>query len=188
MGSAQNQTNTDLLKALNLFRTQPQLAADSLLKPLIPLFNGDLFLRPNETPLKTKEGVKPLLELIELLENQLPTQALVFHSALEKSAKELAIFQEKTGYMGHSVVKGKRTHDRILSYNKEFNSTAECIAYGNYQNYDLVRVVISLLIDDNIMDRGHRDIMLSPNYQFMGAALKVHKRYGNVVVLNFAKN
>jgi uncharacterized protein YkwD len=185
-GSAQNQVNQELLIALNFFRTQPQLAIDSLLKPLIPMFEGKKFIRLGEKVLLTKEGVKPLLELIAYLENYQPTLPLTYSTELEKAANELAVFQSKTGYTGHSVVKGKKTHDRIRKYNKKFVRTAECIAYGYYKNDLAQRAIIQLLVDDGVRNRGHRIIMLSEDFSFMGAAVKSHRKYEKVVVLNFA--
>jgi uncharacterized protein YkwD len=48
------------------------------------------------------------------------------------------------------------------------------------------QVVIQLLVDDGVPDRGHRATILDPSYRVAGAACGPHARYRQMCVIDFA--
>jgi len=50
------------------------------------------------------------------------------------------------------------------------------------------QIVISLLIDDGVADRGHRQTLLDPEFRVLGAALGTHASYRSMCVLTFASD
>jgi uncharacterized protein YkwD len=47
-------------------------------------------------------------------------------------------------------------------------------------------VVMNLIIDDGVPDRGHRKNIFSRAFATAGAACGPHSRFGNVCVIDFA--
>ena len=60
----------------------------------------------------------------------------------------------------------------------------EAIAYGSDRAEDLV---LQLIIDDGVPDRGHRRILFSPDYTLIGVACASHRVWRQVCVLDFAR-
>ncbi|MGY6562728.1 MAG: CAP domain-containing protein [Luteibaculaceae bacterium] len=182
---AQDELNKAFIEAINFCRVNPIKFADSLLIPMLNYFDGTIYQSPSdEYPIQTKEGIKPLLELIEELKKMTPVGEFTYSKNLSKAALALALYQEKTGALGHSKVDGLSTHKRVLKYESKTKSSAECVAYGFE---DPLKSLIDLLIDDGVYNRGHRIILLSPNFNAIGIARKKHRKYNWVTVANFGK-
>jgi uncharacterized protein YkwD len=61
-------------------------------------------------------------------------------------------------------------------------SMGEAISYGAAG----LQVVIDLIVDDGVPDRGHRHAILNPIYREVGIAIGPHRRYGTMCVMDFA--
>jgi len=72
----------------------------------------------------------------------------------------------------------KRTGCKELVY-----SQSECCSYGLEFAVD---IVIQLLIDHNIVDLGHRKIILDERQRYLGVSIKNHKQYRYNAVLDFS--
>jgi uncharacterized protein YkwD len=60
---------------------------------------------------------------------------------------------------------------------------AENIAYGENPAR---AVVIQLLVDDGVRDRGHRDNILDPKWTIEGVACGPHRDYRQMCVMDYA--
>ena len=60
---------------------------------------------------------------------------------------------------------------------------AEVISFGPE---DAASVIIDLVVDDGVRNRGHRKILLDPGYRVAGAACGPHKTFRVVCVIDFA--
>ena len=78
---------------------------------------------------------------------------------------------------------GSRMCDRANRYGKWIGKVGENISYGQYDPRD---VVIQLIIDDSLRDRGHRDNIFDPAFRVVGVAFGGHSKYRSMCVTTFA--
>lgn len=174
----------DLVLELNMVRTNPKQYAELFLKPLVHRYKEKLFIYPDDPiPLQTEEGIKALYECIKVLENTNPVGMLHPSEGLSRAAADHAKEQSKNGRTGHDGRRKSTPFTRMERYGKWGGMAAENIDYGN----EKARwVVISLLIDDGVPERGHRTNMLVKDFGRLGVAFDSHPKYGYMCVMDFA--
>ena len=126
--------------------------------------------------LRTKSS-EAAIECFEEMTNTKPMQALTPSKGLYKSALSWARKAGKTGATGHKNTK------RIWKYGGT-GQIAENCAYGVY---DPLRIVIELLIDEEVPDRGHRKNILDPEFACVGVSNMPHKSYRTNSVHDFSE-
>lgn len=109
-------------------------------------------------------------------------QALHPSPNLTKSARYHAKDMGKLGKTGHRSSDGTGTFKRIRKY-AQGNYMAENCSYG-YKNP--VKIVLQLLVDDNVPSLGHRHNILNANYKQVGVAIEPHKTYRFNCVQDFS--
>lgn len=102
---------------------------------------------------------------------------------LAKAADELVADQQKYGGIGHISRKGASPQKRIEKYGTWDICSAEDITYGSFEAR---QIVIALLIDDGVSDRGHRKNILNPYFRFAGVANGTHPSYLSMCVIDYA--
>lgn len=172
----------DIVVEMNRARTEPAGYA-SLLEEMLPRFRGRLYDRPDRVTIETQEGAAAVREAIAVLRRTAATTPLVYSAGLSQAARDHAEDQGRDGGFGHAGADGSRMVDRISRYGTWRGSAAENIAYGSETARD---VVIDLLIDDGVPDRGHRENILDPGLRFAGAGCAPHTEYRIVCVIDFA--
>ncbi|MCK4516888.1 MAG: CAP domain-containing protein, partial [Spirochaetaceae bacterium] len=88
-----------------------------------------------------------------------------------------------TGDTGHIGSDRSEFSTRIERYGQWLISIGEVISYGPTTGRE---IVVGLLIDDGVPDRGHRTSILNPDFSLVGIAIEEHPAYGNVCVIEFA--
>ncbi len=73
--------------------------------------------------------------------------------------------------------------DRVNSYGRWSDKIGETISYGRSDARD---VVIQLIVDDGLTDRGHRDNIFDPAFRVVGVACGEHSKYRAMCVTTFA--
>ncbi|GHV77374.1 hypothetical protein AGMMS49942_21950 [Spirochaetia bacterium] len=68
-------------------------------------------------------------------------------------------------------------------YGGGYKLLGENIDYGPSSGRD---IVVDLLIDDGIPDRGHRDNIMLPGFTQAGVSIGTHARYGIICVIDYA--
>jgi uncharacterized protein YkwD len=131
----------------------------------------------------THEGVKALHECVRELKKATPKPILYPSKALTNAAADHCNDQSKTGKLGHIGKDNSNVKTRIERYGKWKVRIAENIAYGNTSAR---QVVIFLLIDDNVKNRGHRINLLQPDFRLIGVSTGTHPEYSTMCVMNFA--
>lgn len=117
-----------------------------------------------------KKGSKYHKSLVKHLSTMTPIGPLQPSEKMFELANCLAKEQSKSGKIGH---KRKRCKEDYL---------AECCSYS----YDGPEYhVLVLLIDEDVPSLGHREIILDGSYTYAGAAMRSHKEYGKVTVIDF---
>lgn len=96
---------------------------------------------------------------------------------LFKCAQEHVNDQGKKGTVGHQGVTA-----RFKKFAPKYDETAENCDYGSNLALD---IVMSLLIDEGVADKGHRENILDKNLTFIGVSIGYHKKYDHMCVMDF---
>lgn len=180
--AAEAAARADIVAELNDARTDPAAYARKV-RALRALYRGDRIERPGETALVTREGTAAVDEAMDFLERQTPLPAVRSHPGLDRAAGDHAADQGRSGVIGHTGGDGSSPSDRMRRYGR-WSATGEAIAYGSHRAED---VVLQLIIDDGVPDRGHRRILFNPAYALVGAACAPHPVWREVCVLDLAR-
>jgi uncharacterized protein YkwD len=175
-------SRADILAELNAARTDPAAYA-ARARALRALFRDDRIERPGEPALVTREGPAAVDEAIAFLERQRPLPTLRGHPGLDRAAADHAGDQGRSGAVAHTGGDGSSPSERMLRYGR-WSATGEAIAYGPWRAED---VILQLIVDDGVPDRGHRRILFSPAYELAGVACAPHPVWREVCVLDFAR-
>jgi uncharacterized protein YkwD len=173
----------EIVYEINLFRSNPAQYAEKYIAPLAKNYHKNILQYPGDKPIKTVEGVKALHECVRELKNATPKPILYPNIALTKAADDHCRDQSKSGRTGHIGSDKSTLKTRIERYGKWNVRIAENIAYGNTSARQMV---IFLLIDDNVKNRGHRINMLNPDFKLIGVSTATHPEYLTMCVMDFA--
>lgn len=173
----------EIVYEINLFRSNPANYAKKYIAPLSGNYKGKFLYYPGDLPLKTREGVRALHECIRELSKAKPVQLLFPNKGLSKAANDHVSDQSRTGKTGHKGRDRSGVKERIERYGKWKSRIAENIAYGGMSAR---QIVIYLLIDDGVYDRGHRLTFLQPDFTLVGVSTGKHPTYKNMCVMDFA--
>ncbi len=85
--------------------------------------------------------------------------------------------QGKKGTVGHQGIT-----TRFKKHAPRYDESAENCDYGSDLALD---IVMSLLIDEGVTDKGHRENILDKNLTFIGVSIGYHKKYDYMCVMDF---
>jgi len=172
-----------VLAEMNLARTKPRTYA-GFLRKFRGQFRGKDYVLPGSTPLiQTSEGVKAVDEAVKFLSRQKPLPPLAWSDGLASAAAELAEEQGRTGALGHTGRQSGGMRERIERHGKWERQIAENIGYGPK---DARNMVMQLIIDDGVTDRGHRKNTFGTAFGVVGVACGPHPEFGSMCVIDFA--
>ena len=178
-----NELEQQVILELNKVRSNPKQYAEDYLEELRSAYSGKLYTYPGQDPVKSQEGILPLEECIQVLKKTAPMPVMKPTEGLAKAADELVADQQKYGGIGHISRKGVNPQKRIEKYGTWDICSAEDITYGSFEAR---QIVIALLIDDGVSDRGHRKNILNPCFRFAGVANGTHPSYLSMCVIDYA--
>ncbi len=173
----------EIIYEINLFRSNPADYADKYIAPLAKNYKGKLLYYPNDKPLLTKEGVRAVNECVRELKKVAPLSVVSPSSGLTKAADDHVKDQSKTGKTGHYGSDRSDSRKRMERYGDWKVRIAENIAYGGTSAR---QVIIYLLIDDGVQDRGHRKNFIQPEFKNVGVSVGFHPEYNTMCVMDFA--
>lgn len=173
----------EVIYEINLFRSNPAQYAEKYIAPLANYYNKKILHYPGDKPIQTIEGIKALHECVRVLKNATTIPVLYPDQKLSNAARDHQQDQQKSGRTGHKGSDQSNLKQRIERYGKWQFTIGENIAYGNTSAR---QVVVFLLIDDGVKNRGHRTTLLNPNYKLVGVACGKHPVYNTMCVLDFA--
>ena len=172
-----------VLAEINLARQQPRQYA-AFLERFRGAFRGKQFkVAGSSTVIRTNEGVAAVAEAIRFLRQRKPLPPLSWSPGLARAAAELANEQGGNGATGHGGGASGGMGERIERQGVWRDAIGENIAYGPSEARD---VVMQLIIDDGVPDRGHRANLFSHSFAVVGIACGVHPRFESVCVMDFA--
>jgi len=172
----------DILAELNLAREHPRRYAE-ILENEKKYFRGNMLKRPGRIALRTAEGVKAFDEAIRYLRKIKPCPPLRASKGMSRAARDHISDQNRTGQFGHKGQDGSWPADRISRYGTWERTMAENISYGSNTARD---IIISLIVDDNVPDRGHRKNIFNSEFKVVGIGIGPHRKYRVMCVMDFA--
>ncbi|MFY9150818.1 MAG: CAP domain-containing protein [Prolixibacteraceae bacterium] len=173
----------EVIYELNKVRSNPKQFAEEYLEELRASFEGKTFIYPGRTPVNSVEGVFPLNECIQALKKTEPVSILKPAEGLARAASILAEDQMKHGGIGHISRNGASPKNRIERFGHWDICSSEDITYGSFEAR---QIVIALLIDDGVPDRGHRKNILNECSHFVGVSFGGHPSYQSMCVIDYA--
>jgi len=173
----------DVVLHLNMARTDPARYTRDFIEPRIEYFSGVMYREVEGLSLITREGVGAVEECVSDMEDTDPMKPLLPSADISLAALDHALDLSLTGEMGHIGSDGSSLSIRLERYGQWLISIGEVISYGPITGRE---IVIGLLIDDGVPDRGHRTVVLNPNFTLVGIAVEEHPAYGNICVIDFA--
>lgn len=179
-----NDLEKDVVLELNKVRSNPPQYAKTQLTRLKSYYLGNSINYPGRIIIYSREGVKAVDECINVLLKTKPMGIFSPSEGLSKAARDHVKDQSISNKTGHYGKDGSSPFDRMNRYGKWLYMAAENIDYG-YDQADLI--VMSLLVDDGVPDRGHRTNILNPNLKVVGVASGKHRTYRHMLVMDFAK-
>ncbi|WP_034158623.1 CAP domain-containing protein [Sphingomonas sp. ERG5] len=174
-----------VLAELNAMRADPPAYAAKLsaFRRLFPTPEAKFYLIPGDPVMHmTNEGVGAIDEAIAALSKRPPLGTLAPAPLLGRAARDFVEEQGPTGAIGHRSQNGDGPGDRVKRRGGDIY-IAETISYGANSATEVIR---QLIVDDGVASRGHRAILLSPEYRVAGIWCGPHARYGAMCVLDFS--
>lgn len=170
-----------VLAETNVARQHPQRYANYI-REFKRNFIGKGYRLPGTLDMvMTLEGMGALDEAVRFLSSQRPLPALSWSPGLAQAAAELVQQQSASGATGHG--NGGDIRKRIGKYGSWRSTVGENISYGP----DTARqVVMGLIIDDGVPDRGHRKNIFNRSFTTAGAACGPHPVYRKICVVDLA--
>ena len=172
----------EVITEINKLRTTPKDYIPVLEKH-ISYFKNKILKRPGETcGIITQEGPEAYKEAIKFLETQVAVGELKLDPELSRASEDHVNDIGPRGDCSHNGSDDSDPSERMERY-VEWNVTlCENIDFGAKSGED---IVISLLVDDGIADRGHRKNLFNPKIKYIGIACGDHKEYGICTVMDF---
>ncbi|WP_136514032.1 CAP domain-containing protein [Geomonas edaphica] len=180
-GAGEADLARQVLAETNLARTAPQRYANYL-REFRKRFVGKAYRVPGTfNMVMTSEGTAALDEAVRYLARQRPVPALSWSPGLAEAADDLVREQTASGETGHGDAGGIK--GRIEDHGSWSSTIGENISYGP----DTARmVVMGLIIDDGVRNRGHRKNIFNRAFATAGAACGPHPVYRTICVMDFA--
>ena len=129
------------------------------------------------------EGDRVVREAIGFLERARPLAPLARSTGMTAGALSHVLDQGASGARGHQGSDGSTPWKRLARFGHWSGHAAENIAYGQR---DARAIVVALIVDDGVRDRGHRQNIFGSDFRYAGIACGPHAGYRTMCVIDFA--
>ena len=177
----------DVILHLNMARTNPPKYARDFIAPRARYYKGKLYREPWESSnfagYVKQEGVEAVRECVSVMEETPSISILQPSRGLSLASKDHAIDQSRTGNTGHAGSDRSTPLSRMDRYGDWQVIMGENVFYGPASGRE---IVVGLLVDDGVPNRGHRINILNRQFRVVGVSIKKHPVYRYVCVIDFA--
>lgn len=173
----------DIILETNKVRTDPKKYTNLYIKPTLKYYKGKNYSVPNKITIVTNEGVVAVSEAIAVLSRAESVGLLTPEKGLSLGAKDHVNDQGKTGRTGHDGADGSDPFTRVERYGVIGRTAGENITYGPTTGRD---IIVQLLVDDGVPDRGHRVNIMSKDFTQIGVAYGKHTQYRAMSAMVYA--
>jgi uncharacterized protein YkwD len=171
-----------VVSEINLVRTSPQKYI-SFLQQFKKYYDGKVLTPPGETSILTREGTEAVVEAIRFVRSQQSVSSLRPSRGMSLGAKDHVRDQGPSGTSDHQGRDRSQPWERVNRYGTWEKTIGENISLG----HDKARnIVMTLLIDDGVPNRGHRRNIFNPNFRVIGVACGEHRTHRTICVITFA--
>jgi uncharacterized protein YkwD len=172
-----------VLAELNLARRQPAKYAEFVRQYASTHHEGKNFRLSSGAILVTREGLPAVNEAVRYLERAKPLGTLAPSEGLSLAARDHLADIGPKGRLGHVGSDGSDVAERASRHGRWLIKVGENISFGCG---DARSIVMQLIIDDGVRDRGHRRNIFTPEFAAAGVAFGPHKGYRDACVVVFA--
>ena len=170
----------EVLAELNRARTDPAGYARHL-EAMLGWFQGRNMRPPgSNVVIATREGPNAVREGIRALRAMRPIPAVTVSRGMSAGARDHVRDQGASGATGHEGRDGSRAAARVNRYGAWKYALSENIAYGPPTARE---VIVGLIVDDGVPDRGHRTNMFDPMIRVVGVSCGRHPRFQVMCVI-----
>ena len=144
---------------------------------------GTLLKQPGKTTLRTKEGPAAVNEAIEYLNRLAPVCLLKWNEELAKAARDHVVDTGVKGLVQHESSDGTSVKERLKKYGKIVTCYGENMSY---HSETAMEVILQLIVDDGVPNRGHRENLFNPDFHCCGVFSGGHKDFDTMSVIDYA--
>lgn len=174
---------SEIIDEVNLARMEPQKYA-AFVEEYKKYYKGNQLMLPGYSqPMTTFEGVAAVDEAVNFLRAAKPLPPLQIVKGLCLAAKDHALDLAVKGTTGHKGSDGSTPNTRMDRYGRWESVTGESIVYDVTTPR---QVVIGMIIDDGIANRGHRRNIFDSNHHVAGININTSPPHGAKCVINFS--
>lgn len=170
-----------ILKYINMIRHRPIDFIDFLKEREIDYEENSYFNKKTKKRYHTKEDYTAVLEAIDFLTNCHPVLPLERSKKLDETAKAHSDFLIKENIVSNVGAGGLNPEERI-SKEKGKGSLGEAISL--FEN-KAKQIVINLIIDDGLVERPNRKMLICKDFNEIGISLNKHPSKNFICVLHF---
>jgi uncharacterized protein YkwD len=176
--------DADVLAEINLVRRDPA-GYIKFLEEWKKFYKGNEFSMPGEQTIVTNEGTAVVDEAIEFLRSLKPMEAVAMNNGLISAANTHLKDMQTNNLRGHQGSDGSLPDARVERFGTLEGSVGELIDYGGKNARE---IVIKIILDDGVGNRGHRLKLLSPNFRQIGLAIGDSKEHQSLCVVVMARD
>lgn len=147
-------------------------------------FDGMLLKREGKVTLRTKEGNEAVQEAIEYLRKQKSVNPLKWCEQIHKAAMDHVKDVGPKGLIQHDSSNGK---EGVKERMRKYGNVVSC--YGENLSFhceEAKEVVMQLIIDDGVPNRGHRENIFNPEFGVIGCFTGEHKDFNTMTCVDYA--
>lgn len=154
-----------------------------MLERMLQNMDGEVLKREGKTNIRTNEGAKAVREAIDYLnraEKNLPQ--LRWSDELATCCKEHVDDVGPLGLMQHESSRGATVKERITSFGKIIHCYGENLSFACDEAQE---VVAQLIVDDGVVERGHRENIFNKEFRVFGCYSGAHRDFDHMSCLQF---
>ena len=183
---------TALVAAISAARLDPAALAKCI-RARLAAFKGKDYFPPEhggKVAVATKEGKAAVEDALAFLAKQAALPAItepedeLALTGLRLSCEDHLVDRGTLGLVGHTGADGSSAAERVSRYGSLSGATGECLWFGR-KSASAQRIVEDLVVDDGVLNRGHRLCIFEPRYAVAAAHLGEHRVFGKMAVIEF---